>query len=233
MDWDEDGDEEQEGGSAGGRGTERSIRSLRLREDGFTPARQKIFLKALRRTGCVADAARKAGISKNSVDRARRKFADFDARCKAARALALPGLEEIAYQRATVGAPAKVIRNGKLVEVRVQPSDAMLRLLLAGAAPKKYGRYAGLKRAEDGARGREKWRRPRSPEEVRDSILRKLAAIRRHRLESGDYAEGPDGQLLPKGMRLVGVEELKRLGWRPPEEEAPPPAPGEGEAGEA
>jgi hypothetical protein len=219
---DEDEDEDEEEDRRGP-----SIEELRYREDGFTPAKRKKFLKCLRKTGCVADAARVAGISTTTIARLRRKFADFDAQCLAARELAVPGLEAIAYQRATVGAAEKVIRKGELVEVRVKPSDAMLRLLLTGAAPRKYGRYAGLKRAKrgDAKRGRDKWKRRRSLEEVHGSILRKIEAINRKHLASGKYVEGPGGMLVPAGWRMVGEEELTRLGWTPPEGETALPQP--------
>jgi hypothetical protein len=198
-------------------GAGRSIETLRYRIDGFTPERRQLFLATLRETGCVTDAARAAGVTTRTIDRLRRLFADFDAQCRTAHAIAVPNLEAIAFQRATVGAPAKIVRKGKLFEVRVKPSDSMLRLLLAGAAPEKYGRFAGLAAAK--GEQRPKWLPPeRSPEEVKESILTKLAAIHRHRIEEEGYSEGPGGQLVPPGLRLVSEEELARLGWTPPEE---------------
>ena len=223
-------EEEKQSGGGGGR----AISALRPRIDGFTPERQKTFLRTLRRTGCVRDGARKAGVSTSTIDRARRNFADFDAKCRAALELALPKLEAIAYRRATVGAPEKVIRKGRVVQIKVKPSDAMLRLLLGGAAPGKYGRYAGLKRpGRGGARGakQEQWRRPRTLEESRDSILRKLAAIHRQRIEQDGYSAGPEGTLVPPGWRMVREEELARLGWTPPESEERLPAGGPAEDG--
>jgi hypothetical protein len=198
-------------GEAGGR----SIESLRYREDGFTPEKQKVFLKVLRKTGCVADAARKAGVSTTTITRLRRLFADFDAACEAARRMAVPQLEEIAYRRATIGAPAKIIRNGALYEVRIKPSDSMLRLLLAGAAPEKYGRYAG----RPGKAAAEKKRKVPEEipiEQVRDEVLAQVANIRRHKIRREGYTSGPDGTLMPPGWRMVEEAELARLGWTPP-----------------
>ena len=199
-------------------GAGRSIAELRYRIDGFTPERRQRFLAALRETGCVRDSARSAGVTTTTIDRLRRIFADFDAQCRAAHALAVPNLEAIAFQRATVGAAAKIVRKGKLFEVRVKPSDSMLRLLLAGAAPEKYGRFAGLAAAKGEARP--KWLPPeRSPEEVKESILTKLEAMARHRVEEEGYSLGPGGELVAPGLRLVAEEELARLGWTPPEEQ--------------
>jgi len=152
-------------------GDEPSIDGLRYREDGFTPEKRKRFLKTLRKTGCVADAARVAGVSTTTIHRLRRKFADFDSQCVAARRLAVPELEAIAYKRATEGAPAKIIRKGELFEVRVKPSDSILRLLLAGAAPKKYGRYAGLPAAKAPAEDAPgKWSFERSMAEIEQAL---------------------------------------------------------------
>lgn len=200
----------------------RSIETLRYRLDGFTPKKRRVFLKALRKTGCVRDAAGKAGVSTTTIDRLRRIFADFNAQCDAARRMAVPALEEIAYRRATVGAAAKIIRKGTLVEVRIKPSDAMLRLLLAGAAPEKYGRFAGLAGRKPAAGAREgnaaKWRRPRTMDEMRESILAKFENIERHQVNHEGYSYGPGGELVPPGWRMVSEDELARLGWTPAEE---------------
>jgi hypothetical protein len=100
----------------------------------------------------------------------------------------------------------------------VKPSDSMLRLLLAGAAPEKYGRFAGLAAAK--GEQRPKWLPPEpSSDEVKESILSRIEAIHRHRIEEEGYSEGPGGQLVPPGLRLVSEEELARLGWTPPEED--------------
>ena len=209
-------DEEDEEQEAAGRG----IKGLRARIDGFTPAKQRKFLKWLGRTGCVRDAAAKAGISTTTIDRTRRKFADFDARCVAALALALPALEAIAYKRATVGAPAKVMRKGKVVEIRVQPSDAMLKLLLTGAAPRKYGSRAGRKRTTPDAarRGRATPRQLPSAESAVESIVARVEAIKRHKVRHKGYSWGPEGTVVPPGWRMVREEELLRLGWTAPAE---------------
>ncbi len=102
----------------------------RVREDGWTAARTKVFLGKLSETGCISDAARLAGISRNSVRRARGLYAPFDKACRAALAQALRGLEAVAYQRAVEGRETIIIRKGEEVERRISPSDAMLKLLI-------------------------------------------------------------------------------------------------------
>ena len=102
----------------------------RVREDGWTNARTKMFLGKLAQTGCVTDAARVAGISRNSVRRARARYAPFDKACRAALAQALRGLEAVAWQRAVEGRETIIIRKGEEVERRISPSDAILKMLI-------------------------------------------------------------------------------------------------------
>jgi hypothetical protein len=103
---------------------------LRVREDGFTVARTRVFLATLGRTGCVTDAARVAGVSRTSVNRSRKLFAPFDKACRDALAKALRGLEAVAYERAVEGREMVILRGGKEVERRIVPSDGLLGLLL-------------------------------------------------------------------------------------------------------
>ena len=102
---------------------------LRIREDGWTVARTRVFLALLAKTGCVSDAARVAGVSRTSVNRSRALFAPFDKACGEAIARALRGLEAVAYERAVEGRETVVIRGGREVERRIAPSVALLALL--------------------------------------------------------------------------------------------------------
>lgn len=120
---------------------------LRIREDGWTLARTRVFLAVLAQTGCVADAARIAGVSTTSVNRSRKLFAPFDKACAVALANALRGLEAVAYQRAVEGRETVVYRGGKEVERRVVPSDSMLGLLIK-RGDLKTGRDVQLTAAE-------------------------------------------------------------------------------------
>ncbi|QCB56187.1 hypothetical protein E5675_18265 [Sphingopyxis sp. PAMC25046] len=103
---------------------------LRVRSDGWTAARTRVFLATLGRTGCITDAARIAGVSTTSVNRSRALFAPFDKACGEAIARALRGLEAVAYERAVEGREMVILRNGKEVERRIVPSDSMLGLLI-------------------------------------------------------------------------------------------------------
>jgi len=85
---------------------------LRVRSDGWTAARTRVFLATLGRTGCISDAARVAGVSTTSVNRSRALFPPFDRACGEAIARALRGLEAVAYERAVEGREMVVIGTG-------------------------------------------------------------------------------------------------------------------------
>ncbi len=202
--------DDDEAGGAGGA----EPRPPRPRHDGFTAAKQKIFFKFLKKTGCLADACRAAGISRNTVRRYRDKWPAFDARVEATLAIASVGLEAIAFKRATEGAEEKVYRDGKLVMTRVKPSDSMLRLLMQGAEPGKYGRTGQLPkkavmkelRREAKAEVRAKMRV--GDEELIETLTKQLGVLKRRdekeKLAAG-YTLGPEGLLIPPGYRIVAI----------------------------
>ncbi|MBL8652475.1 MAG: hypothetical protein JNL35_18970 [Sphingopyxis sp.] len=170
-------------------------------------ARTRVFLAVLAQTGCVADAARIAGVSRTSVNRSRRLFAPFDAACVEALANALRGLEAVAYQRAVVGRETIVYRDGKEVERRIVPSDSLLRLLiqrgdLTGALGRvltaaeaeafvlpEAVRHRFLSREEffagimfDGLSGSGKVQRP-SQQEVDEFVIKRIRMVKRMRAQ--------------------------------------------------
>jgi hypothetical protein len=196
--------------------------AIRPRHDGFTPAKQRKFFKALKKCGCVKDSCRAAGISKTTVDRWRDKDAAFDGKVAAARAMASAELDMIAWQRATQGCEEKIYRDGKLVSVRVKPSDAILRLLMQGANPEKYGRTgqrpppkdkALMKRLKKEA-GREVRAAYRAgvQEELAERAVALLGMMKRRREKerlAAGWTRGPDGKLVvPPGWRMVRVVPL-------------------------
>ena len=187
-------------GGVRGRDANPFMPGLRVRADGWTAARTRVFLATLGQTGCITDAARIAGVSRTSVNRSRALFAPFDKACGAAIARALRGLEAVAYERAVEGREMVVIRGGKEVERRIVPSDSMLGLLIK-RGDLKHGRDVQLTAEEAAAYelpaavrhrflsvdefysgitfdGREggKAQRP-TPEETDAEILRRIAII--------------------------------------------------------
>lgn len=158
---------------------------LRVRSDGWTAARTRVFLAVLGKTGCVTDAARIAGVSTTSVNRSRALFAPFDKACGEAIARALRGLEAVAYERAVAGRETVVIRDGREVERRIVPSDAMLGLLIK-RGDMKNGRDVHL-----------------TPEEAATYVLPE--AVRDRFLSVEEYSSGLIFEKAKKGKGVVKI----------------------------
>ncbi len=146
------------------------------KRDGFTPAKKAKAIEALGKYGNVTDAARVAGVSDTTFYRHLNKDPDFARLCDLARAKAAQPIETLAWQRATEGAPEKVIRGGEVVQVKVKPSDSLMRLMLQASNPKKYGR---LSRGGATRRQIEKAMRKRIEAEVRVEVEEKMRGPRR------------------------------------------------------
>lgn len=166
------------------------------RHDGFTPKKRRRFLGVLRKTGCIRDAARVAGISTSTVDRWRGRDVRFAKACERALEMAAVDLEALAYDRAVHGVEEQVIRGGEVVSVKKKPSDGIFRMVLQASNPKKYGRMGAVgKEAERALRKKiekevraeieERMGLHEPIEAVRERIMKKLAIVRR-RLEAGD-----------------------------------------------
>lgn len=103
---------------------------LRPRHDGWTDARLKVFLKTLKTTGCISDAARVAGVSAKSAYEQRDRFPAFAAAMEGALEHAQDGLLAVAHRYATQGRETVIIRKGEEVERRIAPDTATLGLLI-------------------------------------------------------------------------------------------------------
>jgi hypothetical protein len=189
-----------------------AARGVRERIDGFTPDKEEVFLAELERSGCITDAARVAGISKTTIERHRRFRPAFAAACKLARIKARGPLEAIAYARAVEGGETRIIRGGKLVEVRIRPSDAMLKTLMQAADPEKYGRVGGVSPAQV-AKLRAQWEKEQAeaPEdeerkrEVVERLIRKTIKLREREFKKG-MGLTVDGQLVPIGYGPISPD---------------------------
>lgn len=100
------------------------------RHDGWNQQRVQRFLDTLAHTGCVKDAARVAGMSAVAARRALRRFPRFAAAWEEALVRSRQGLIAIAYQRAVEGRETVIIRKGEEYQRKIEPSDAMLGLLI-------------------------------------------------------------------------------------------------------
>ncbi|MEA3044364.1 MAG: hypothetical protein QOH47_2202 [Sphingomonadales bacterium] len=117
----------------------------RERHDAFTEARKSVFLRALVKTGCITDAAQATGISPRTIYRHQENDPDFFENCRAALRISGTPAEITAWKRAVEGVEQEFACGGQ-VYVRRRYSDNLLRLLLQGSNPKKYGLHPGFKR---------------------------------------------------------------------------------------
>jgi hypothetical protein len=207
----------------------------RQRHDAFTEARKSVYLRALVKTGAILDACRLTKISPRTVYRHQEGDPDFFENCRLAIRMSATPVEITAWQRAVEGVEQEFAVGGE-VRVRRRYADGLLRLLLQGSNPRKYGARPGFKRKhllkherkqiEREVRAEHAERlRGRPVEEVTESIIRKVEAIERHReparLAAG-WTKSEDGHWVPPGYAWVGL----------PESDEPPAEPGSG-AGDA
>ncbi|HEY0111574.1 MAG TPA: hypothetical protein VGB59_00320 [Allosphingosinicella sp.] len=117
----------------------------RQRHDAFTEARKAEFLTALVKTGGILDACRVTGISSRTVYRHQQADPRFFDHCAAALRMSATPIELTAWQRAVEGVEQEFACGGQ-VHVRRRYDSGLLRLLLQGSNPKKYGPRPGFKR---------------------------------------------------------------------------------------
>ncbi len=103
-----------------------------------TPKRQRAFLAELEATASVTQAARAAGVNRNTVYEWRAKNAAFSRDWDEALEFAADSLETEARRRAVAGTDRPVYHAGKVVGTVQHYSDALLMLLLRAARPEKY-----------------------------------------------------------------------------------------------
>lgn len=114
-------------GLAGGPDDDAGEMPNRVRHDGWTPVRQRAFLRALGRTGKIERACKLAGISRESARKMRNAYPSFAAAWDRALAKAEPTLEQIAVDRAVNGVSEPVYHGGEVVGHRTRYSDSLMR----------------------------------------------------------------------------------------------------------
>lgn len=202
----------------------------RQRHDAFTAAKKTRFLSFLVKEGCIVAAARRTGISARTVYRHQESDAQFARWCGLALGMAGTPLELTAWQRAVEGVEEPFACGGQ-VHYRRRYSESLLRLLLQASNPKKYGPRPGFSRKrlmkhekkrmarEIRAELEETMQLP-SPEAVRASIVRKVAAVRRHHeaeRRAAGWTQTPEGHWIPPGYAPIP-------GWQPASAAAGPSA---------
>lgn len=186
----------------------------RARHDAFDGRRKRIFLDALGTGGCLRDAARRAGVSHQTVYNHQRSDPTFARQCELALSMASTDLELHAWERAVHGVEEPVYQRGEQVGTRLKRSDAMLRMLLQAAKPKKYGPNPGFKRkrvlkTERRLIAEEARRELRA--EIASKTLPSQEVDRRLMAKLGDLASRLEGQRIRDGWTKLGED-----GWAPP-----------------
>ncbi|MBC9033066.1 hypothetical protein IAG41_11735 [Sphingomonas sp. JC676] len=160
-----------------------SLPDHRIRHDGWTEARQKVFLRALGETGCVRDACGRAAISSTSAYRLRKAQPGFARAWERAIAKAAPTIGQAAFERAVHGWDEVVTREGRELSRRRRYSDSLLRLLVQRGdldAPRaKAAEAEAWERpaARTTARNRGPVRRIATEEETNAVLLKRLAIL--------------------------------------------------------
>ncbi len=213
----------------------------RERHDAFTGARKAAFLNELLKTGCILDACRVTRVSARTVYRHQESDPRFADNCAAAIRMAATPIELTAWQRAVEGVEQEFACGGQ-VHVRRRYDAGLMRLLLQGSNPKKYGPRPGFKRKRMLRHERKQMEREvraeiaarhehgkASGEELTEAILRKLEVLDRRnqskRLAAG-WTRSADGEWIPPGFaRVPGYAPpagaADETGWEHPAPEPP------------
>lgn len=118
--------------------------ALAARHDGWTAERQIAFINALADCGCVADAARAAGMSVRSAYRLRAhpQAGSFRQAWESAMEWAIQLLQDAVLSRAIKGVPIPHYHLGKKVGEHRRYDERLAQFLLRTRAPAYYGRAA-------------------------------------------------------------------------------------------
>lgn len=219
----------------------RAARKPRPRHDGFDGARRRTFLDALAKRGCLADAARKAGVSRTTVYKHQERDRHFARQCELAIGMASTDIELHAWERGVVGVEEPIVYRGEIIGTRLKRSDAILRLLLQGAKRKKYGPNPGFgrrrlhklerRRIEREVRAEQREREQRGPseEDLVEALDRRLTLLDAHHTKHYGAAGWTKAgeRWIPPGWVYTGAPGMESGGevaWDglPPDDEGTP-----------
>jgi hypothetical protein len=129
---------------------------LRMRHDGWTPAKQVEFIEALAACGCVDEACRRVGRSRQSAyDLYRRPEAGpFRLAWEAALEHAVKRMADAAFSRAINGVAIPIFYKGEQVGERRRYDERLTMFMLRHYDPIRFGKWLDRQRherVEDGA----------------------------------------------------------------------------------
>lgn len=116
---------------------------VRYRHDGWVPDRQLEFIEALSGCGCVDEAARGVGMSRNSAYALRRRpdAQAFRLAWDAAMNASVARLSDAAMSRSINGVPVPIFHNGEQVGERRHFDERLTMFLLRYRDPARYGKW--------------------------------------------------------------------------------------------
>ena len=117
--------------------------ALRTRRDGWTPARQVAFIKALASCACVEEACRAVGMSTRAAYylRGRPNAISFREAWDAAVDLGLTRVEHAAIDRAVNGVAVPIFYKGEQVGERRVFNEGLTKFVLRYRRPEQYGAW--------------------------------------------------------------------------------------------
>ena len=134
---------------------------------------QSMVSEMLGKYGIPNKACEDAGVSRTTMFKRKKEDEYFAARWEDAKRQAVEVLEAEARRRAFEGIDKPYYYKGKVVGVLKERSDRLLEFMLAGMAPKKYGKQQVSKMELTGAEGK-----PLIPDEVNDiEVARRVAFL--------------------------------------------------------
>ena len=116
---------------------------LRYRRDGWIPDKQLAFIEALAGCGCVEEAAKSVGMSRNAAYALRRRpeAQAFRLAWDAAMDCAVQRLADTAMARAIHGVPVPIFHRGEQVGERRHYNERLTTFLLRYRQPERYGKW--------------------------------------------------------------------------------------------
>lgn len=182
------------------------------RHDAFDGDRKRKFLDALGKGGCLRDAARKVGVSHQTVYNHQARDPQFAKQCELALSMASTDVELHAWERGVVGVEEPIVYRGEIIGTRLKRSDAVLKLLLQATKPRKYGPNPGFtrkrlhkferKRIEQEVRAEMKVKEVVSEQETNRALMKRLDDLARmdeaERKQQG-WTKLDDGNFIPPG----------------------------------